>query len=538
MLKEKIMKGIGQARIEPDKPVVAGSRQTWILKYYVGKKGMKKGGSLRVTIPHGFTSPQIDEFYKDGFVTVECPGKQVSLSLNLVSRIFCAYSPELGHSGAFGKSIFVILEDGQLAGGDCIELAYGNVAYYGDEPWGPSPPEAPILSGAHQFTVAVDYDGTRTAPLTGYFLLPEQPVVKVLPEKAERLITVAPSNVEPGKSVSLRIITVDKYLNPVKEQDTEYAVRAGGGEKIYTSRNGVIELPPLPDPGKKCEAYAVNLLHKKGISGLSNPVRSGKYMGSENLYWGDIHAHTACSDGLGTPVELLAFARDVAGLDFAAMTDHDDIGPFLSREQWEDIQQATASVNRPGEFVTFLGYEYRSGLADMNVYYPGDKGPMMCGKDEKWDNPLKLLPALKQHEAMIIPHQHFGADWRGVDPAVYRVMEVYSQHGSSEYLGCPRQIPYLNKQLQKSSSGNLNTTFQEILALGVKLGVTAGSDSHSGRPGLSNWTRVTRTYNGGLTAVFAGNKTREDIWKALYERHCYGTTGPRIYLDFSINGHP
>ena len=59
-----------------------------------------------------------------------------------------------------------------------------------------------------------------------------------------------------------------------------------------------------------------------------------------------------------------------------------------------------------------------------------------------------------------------------------------------------------------------------------------------GGPGLSNWSRVTRTYNGGLTAVFAKEKTRESIWKALYERRCYATTGPRIYLEFSINGYP
>jgi len=117
-------------------------------------------------------------------------------------------------------------------------------------------------------------------------------------------------------------------------------------------------------------------------------------------------------------------------------------------------------------------------------------------------------------------------------------MEIYSQHGSAEYLGCPREIPYLKHQLQKGSEGNVNTTFQEILSLGMKVGVTAGSDSHSGRPGLSNWSRVTRTYNGGLTAVFAKDKTRKSIWEALYNRHCYATTGPRIYLEFSINGYP
>jgi len=139
---------------------------------------------------------------------------------------------------------------------------------------------------------------------------------------------------------------------------------------------------------------------------------------------------------------------------------------------------------------------------------------------------------------MIIPHMHFGADWRGYDPEIYRVMEIYSQHGNAEFIGCPRQLPYLNRQLQKGDDKNKNATFQEILSMGMKMGTTAGSDSHSGRPGFSNWSRVRRTYHGGLTAVFTSKKTRKDIWDALYQRHCYATTGARIYLEFAINDFP
>ena len=537
MLKEEVKSGIGHAQIKPAKPVVAGSRNSWLLTYYAGEKGLKKGGSLRITIPHGFTSPQIDEFYKDGFVTVECPDKEVSLSLKLVSKIFCAYRSELSHSGAFGKNIFVLLEDGELAPDDRIEVTFGNVAYYGNESWGPKPPKAPELSGTHEFTVAVDPDGTKSAPVTGYYLLEQSPVVRVLPHKPERLIPVVPSTIESGQEIRMHIITIDKYLNPIEGKDRDYLVEIDGQTKVFSSHNGKITLPPLK-PGKEYATYRVSHLNKQKISGVSNPVKSGKYLDGQHLYWGDIHAHTIYSDGLGTPEELLTFARDTAGLDFAAITDHDDIGPYLSPEEWENTKKVISAFNRPGEFVTFLAYEYRSDLADMNVYYPDKDGPLMCGKKAEWDDPSKILPVLKKKKAMIIPHQHFGADWRGVDPEVYRVMEIYSQHGNAEYLGCPRQIPYLSKQLQKSSAGNLNSTFQEALALGMKLGVTAGSDSHSGRPGLSNWTRVGRTYNGGLTAVFAGDKTRQDLWRALYDRHCYGTTGPRIYLEFSINGYP
>ena len=540
MLREKIGKDTGYATIEPNSPVIVGARQTWTITYYVGKRGIKKGGSIRITIPHTFTSPQIDEFYKEGFTTAKCSRKEISLLMRIESRIFCAYRPELSHSGAFGKSLFILINNGELVKGDFIKIIYGNTSYYGKESWGPKPPKASCVSGKYEFSIAVDPDGTRSAPVTGFFLLKKSPTVTIIPRRLKEIIPIAPSNIDLEQEIPISIVAVDKYLNPVKGEDGGFTVKYGSKEKNYHSHNGMITLNPI-DPvnsDKKYAIYNINQSEKEGVSSKTNPIKFGKYINKENLYWGDIHAHTKYSDGMGTPEEAISFARDISRLDFAAITDHDDIGPYLSDKEWKDTKKVIARFNEPNKFVTFLGYEYRSSLADMNVYYPGDEGMLMCGKKKQWNKPLKLNKIISQKKGMIIPHMHFGADWSGYNLTIYRVMEIYSQHGSAEYLGCPREIPYLKHQLQKGSKGNVNTTFQEILSLGMKLGVTAGSDSHSGRPGLSNWSRVTRTYNGGLTAVFAKEKTREGIWKALYERHCYATTGPRIYLEFSINGYP
>ena len=41
-----------------------------------------------------------------------------------------------------------------------------------------------------------------------------------------------------------------------------------------------------------------------------------------SLYKGELHAHTSDSDGVGTPRDAYIYARDVAGLDFFAVTDH------------------------------------------------------------------------------------------------------------------------------------------------------------------------------------------------------------------------
>lgn len=537
MLREKTGKDIGYAIIEPNRPAIVGARQTWIITYYVGKRGIKKGGSIRITIPHTFTAPQINEFFKDGFATAECSKKEISLSMHLESKIFCAYHPELSHSGAFGKSIFILINNGELVKGDFIKIIYGNTSYYGKESWGPKPPKASCVSGKYEFSIAVDPDGTRSAPVTGFFLLKKSPTVTIIPGRLKEIIPIAPSNIRLGQKIPIYIISVDKHLNPIRCEDNSFTVKCGHKTKIYYSNKGVLTLDPI-HTNKKYTIYIINQSDKRKVFNNTNPIKFGRYMNENNLYWGDIHAHTKYSDGMGTPEEAISFARDIARLDFASITDHDDIGPYLSDKEWEDTKKIIARFDVPNKFVTFLGYEYRSALADMNIYFPGNEGVLMCGKKEQWNEPLKLNKVISQKKGMIIPHMHFGADWSGYNPTIYRVMEIYSQHGNAEYIGCPRQIPYLNNQLQKENEGNINTTFQEILSIGMKMGVTAGSDSHAGRPGLSNWSRVTRTYNGGLTAVFAKEKTQEGIWKALYERHCYATTGTRIYLEFSINGYP
>lgn len=43
--------------------------------------------------------------------------------------------------------------------------------------------------------------------------------------------------------------------------------------------------------------------------------------GAQNVYHGNLHAHTSYSDGSGTPDEAFAMAR-ASGLDFTAITEH------------------------------------------------------------------------------------------------------------------------------------------------------------------------------------------------------------------------
>jgi hypothetical protein len=144
------------------------------------------------------------------------------------------------------------------------------------------------------------------------------------------------------------------------------------------------------------------------------------------LYWGDIHGHSTASDGAFSPDEYYTFARDVSGLDFCALTDHDDVGhnsnvpdhsKFMTEDVWRALQDVTNRYNAPGRFVTLVGFEYSQielGVeGHRNVYYRGASGPLLHDRDPRYNTPTKLLRALAGRDAIVVPHHPiiFWAVW-------------------------------------------------------------------------------------------------------------------------------
>ncbi|MBM4269234.1 MAG: hypothetical protein FJ144_21945 [Deltaproteobacteria bacterium] len=73
------------------------------------------------------------------------------------------------------------------------------------------------------------------------------------------------------------------------------------------------------------------------------------------FYFGDLHAHSGLSDdATGSPEGFFLTARDVARLDFVALSDHD---VFLTPNEWEILKATAASFDQPGEFVAFSAIE-------------------------------------------------------------------------------------------------------------------------------------------------------------------------------------
>ena len=52
------------------------------------------------------------------------------------------------------------------------------------------------------------------------------------------------------------------------------------------------------------------------------PALAAAQAAESNVYFGNLHSHTSYSDGSGTPEQAYRHARDVARLDFLAITEH------------------------------------------------------------------------------------------------------------------------------------------------------------------------------------------------------------------------
>jgi hypothetical protein len=188
--------------------------------------------------------------------------------------------------------------------------------------------------------------------------------------------------------------------------------------------------------------------------------------------------------------------------------------------------------------VTIWGYEWAEsvpGRLDRNIYFHDEEDPIPEGWprtiEEFWKSIEKAYGDNRDRRVIVGPHmftyQTQCRPWYETwDPRYERFVEIYSQHGMSEFFGNPRPL----------AAGKVQEGFfmQDGLKAGRRFGIIASSDTHNTRPGRSGRMR----YSGGLVAFLAKDLTRESIWDAFWNRRVYAATNDRVFIDFTIDGHP
>jgi len=521
--------GIGSVILEGPIAVEARSLQNWTLVYRVGPAGIRPGGGIRVALRHlqDFSPPQSDDPTGEGFVRVETSGgKPVELHFEP------PYGGELfNETFPWQNLLQITLPSEPLAEGEEIRVHYG-------DPHKGSRGMRVQSFDEEEFTFKVYVNALadgRYLPLAG------SPSIEVLASAPHRVQVVMPSDALVGKPTWAIIRVEDRYGNPTAQfsgtarlSSTDATARLPERVEFIEADNGVqrVENIRFGRPGD----FRISA-HSEIGSHTGNPVRVGLQPPEQLLLWGDLHGHTLYSDGRGSVDAFYDFARNTAGLDFCAVTDH---AFEVTDAQWAHSKKVTDAWYRPGEFVTLQAYEW-SGMTELggdhNVFFLEHDPPIFRSRSyydvrnlemyhgiepqpEHIDDLFRRLEGISDGgDVFAIPH------WGGRranpefhHPEIQRMVEIFSEH---------RRSPEWAMQ---------------FLQNGQRLGIMASTDGHYGNPGYG----FLRPARGDLpqevghaaVAVYAAGRTRESLFRALYERRTYATSGDRILLAFDVDGHP
>ncbi|MBL4700592.1 MAG: DUF3604 domain-containing protein, partial [Phycisphaeraceae bacterium] len=271
------------------------------------------------------------------------------------------------------------------------------------------------------------------------------------------------------------------------------------------------------------------------------------------LYWGDMHHNTFQAESESEEALASHYAHAKEHLDFYGMAYYpaqasafkpgghmaelvgkqefvveDWKQSQLIEKEWAMVTEHSSKWYQPGQFVTFLGYEWQGNgqFGDHNVFYLNDTGPLY-----QVQTLPQLYEKLREHNAIAIPHHtayrpgHRAPLWELLDEKISPMTEIFSIHGSSE----TDEEMIGMRQNAHMGPGCGGATYQDLLRLGKHVGAIGSTD---------HWGDLAGHYGQGLAGVYASELTRQGIWDAIQERRVYAVSGDRIELEFDINDAP
>ncbi len=273
---------------------------------------------------------------------------------------------------------------------------------------------------------------------------------------------------------------------------------------------------------------------------------AGTAQAQEKVFFGNLHSHTSYSEGYGTPREAYKHARDVAKLDFLALTEHnhaeavgdDNKGIGLDHALYngagaESLISVAKAMTQDGAFVALYGQEF-STISSGNHVNVFDVGEVIGVPKGRFDELLRFLgdhkdsagrPAVvmfnhPKNTLELLAREYGRDDFNGVQDWVKRMGAV------------TRLIQIINGPGQVGGDDHRparpdEEAFRKFLNMGYKLAPTADQDNHK-----KNWGTATPA----RTAVVATELTKEKVLDALRHRHVYATEDKNLRVVIKVNG--
>lgn len=307
--------------------------------------------------------------------------------------------------------------------------------------------------------------------------------------------------------------------NPASGFPEEVTVRLGDieGTVKFAEERSVrqVSLTAPPRSGFYRVLAGCAFFHAEG-----NPIRCD-HSTSPSISWGDFHGgQVADADKIDA---FYSYVREVSGIDFSSFqrNDHE-----MSDSDWEKQKQTELAHHLPGRFTALPGYEWSADTrlgGDRTVLFPRYGMPLrrsshsavhgeMHDRDEELPDRADLFHHYRLTDTVLIPHVGGRqADIQVHEPELEPVLEIGSTHGTFEWF------------------------YLDSLRRGYTMGVVAGSDGCTGRPGGEFPGYIARRFSrSGAAAVSAQELTLAGVLEAVRHKRTYATTGPRICPDLKV----
>ena len=470
---------LGKAIIKPSK-VVAGSFLTVNYIYRVDHP-IDDTGFIKIVFRYAgdFGTPQFDFPQKPNYCSVSTNGD---------CRIEPRWDPK-GHTRPWGKALYLKVMRGFLDTGETITVVFGDPSR-GCPGW-----------KMQSFCEKTFEFKTLTDPFATYNFkeIQRSPTLKIIPGKSVKAVCIAPSQVKKSEKFEYFVRLEDKWGNSIRK----------ASKKTH--------------PGFKQNGF-LKIEHKDAKSGLkaiSNPIKVVEKAVDLSYFWADFHGQSEETIGSNSIEDYFSYARDCSKLDIAAHQANDF---QITDELWQKINMTTKSYYKPGQFVTFPGYEWSGNTplgGDRNVFYKNEGGSIYRSSHDLLPECASKFPMAptadhlfeRLDDSKAFTFAHVGGRYADTDKhkeGVEIAAEIHSAWGTFEWL------------------------IEDALNKGYRIGICANSDGHKGRPGASYPGTSRFGSFGGLTCVLSKKLDRNSIFDAMQKRHFYATTGDRSLLDVSM----
>ncbi|PBQ31569.1 hypothetical protein CNR22_07250 [Sphingobacteriaceae bacterium] len=276
-----------------------------------------------------------------------------------------------------------------------------------------------------------------------------------------------------------------------------------------------------------------------------------------NYYFGNLHAHTAFSDGnkdsvssgVGRPDGSYAYAKLTDNFDFLGISEHNHYStnhnPGFKQPLYQVGLNMANAANQDGSFLALYGMEYGvssqynghiiiygfNHLLGWETTVPGVNGNNYDVFNAKTDYD-GVFKKIKNHSNAFGYLAHPDFDDYTTDGTYGTALSnsPYNAAYDSAIVGMPLRSGVANSantHYTDYSSGNYFAYYKRLLFLGYHLGIGYDHDNHYTNFGRSN---------GGRLVILAPSLTKANLFKAMKQMNFYGSDDPNARIDFNMDG--